>query len=175
MHSSPLRILISVVLGVYVLSRLYFRLRRTVGLQQFRRNWLLFYIIFYGIATVGLALLSGGRPKLMLGWIAGLLPGILLGLLSLRLTRFEITEKGRCYTPNAHIGVSLSLLFLGRLTYRVIAIYTNLSLRGHRPPAWGQSALTDFIFELLAGYYIAYSAGILRRYGQEARPPAAVG
>jgi hypothetical protein len=166
------RVLVWVGLGVYVLSRLYFRMRRTIGLQQFRRKRLIFYIVFYVIATIGLAFLSGGRSKLMLGWIAGLVPGIVLGLWSLRLTRFEITDKGRCYTPSAHIGVALYLLFLGRLIYRVIAIYTNLSLRGQPPPAWGQSALTDFVFELLAGYYIAYSAGIVRRYGKRAEPAA---
>ena len=106
--------------GRYVLSRLYFRLRRTIGLQQFSRKWLIFYIVIYVLASLGLAALSGGRPKVMLGWIGGLVPGILLGLWGLRLTKHEITEKGRCYTPSAHIGVALYLLFLGRLVYRVI-------------------------------------------------------
>ena len=168
MHPDIYHILTWVAVAAVVFWRLYARLQRTVGLQQFRRRRLIFYIVIYGVATLGLAVLSGGRPRLMLGWAGGLVPGVLLGLWSLRLTRYEITDQGRCYTPSAHIGVALYLLFLGRLAYRVFAIYANLSVGGRPPPAWGQSALTDLAFELLAGYYIAYSAGILRRYGKEA-------
>jgi hypothetical protein len=175
MHPDIYRIFIWVAVAVYVFFRLYVRLRRTIGLQEFRRKRLIFYIVIYTLASLGLAVLSGGRPQLMLGWIGGLVPGILLGLWGLRLTKFEITEKGPCYTPSAHIGGGLYLLFLGRLVYRGFAIYANLTVAGRPPPAWGQSALTDVIFELLAGYYIAYSAGILRRYGREAAPAAPTG
>jgi len=153
--------------GVLVLWWFYRRLRRNIGLQQFGRKRLIYYIVIYAVASVALLVLSRGRPQLMLGWIGGLVPGLLLGLWGLRLTRFEKTADGPCYTPNAHLGLGLFLLFLGRLVYRVFAIYNNLSLGGRPPPAWGQSALTDLTFELLAGYYLAYNLGVLRRHPPE--------
>lgn len=41
-----------------------------------------------------------------------------LGVYGLRLTRFERTPTGLFYTPNAHLGIALSLLLVLRLGYR---------------------------------------------------------
>ena len=41
-----------------------------------------------------------------------------LGILGLRLTRFETTGEGMLYTPSAHLGIALSTLLVGRIVYR---------------------------------------------------------
>jgi hypothetical protein len=165
------KILTSLVVAVIVGWRIYFRLKRTIGEQQFRPRRLKWYIAIFSLSSVGCAAFSFGHPPLMLGWLAGVILGVLAGLWSLRLTNFTTIATGRFYTPNAQIGIVLSLLFVGRLLYRMVAVYSNLSLTGRPTPAWGQSALTYLIFELLAGYYVAYSIGVLGWYAKESRPP----
>jgi hypothetical protein len=158
------RILLWVAVGIYVLIRLYVRLRRTIGQQEFRWTRLIMYLVVYGCLSAALAVIALGHVQLEAGWIGGMVPGIFLGFWGLHLTKFEETPKGRCYTPSAHIGVGLFLLFLGRIVYQGIAIYSNLSLTGRPQPAWGHSALTDLTFNLLAGYYITHSIGLIRAY-----------
>jgi hypothetical protein len=165
------KILIWLVVGVFVGWRIYMRLKRNIGEQQFRPKRLKFYIVVFSLATVGCAILSVGHQPVLLGWLGGTVLGVLLGWWSLRLTTFATIAAGRFYTPNAHIGIGLSLLFIGRLLYRVFAVYSNLSFAGRPAPALGQSALTFFTFELLAGYYVAYSLGVLGHYAKEDRPP----
>jgi hypothetical protein len=147
----------------YIGWRIYSRVRRNIGRQPFRPGRMKLYVGVFALLSVAFAVRSLGHPQLMLGWLGGVVPGVLLGIWALRLTRFETTSEGRCYTPNGHIGVALSLLFVARLVYRVIAAYANISQAGNPPPAFGESALTYFTFELLAGYNVAYYWGVLRR------------
>jgi hypothetical protein len=151
--------------------RIYVRWKRNVGEQTFRPTRLKFYAGGFVALTAGCAILSVGHASLLLGWASGLAIGVLVGMWGLRLTTFTTIATGRYYTPNTHLGVALSGLFIFRIIYRVIAIYSHLSVGGRPTPAWGQSALTYLTFELLAGYYIAHSLGVLAWYAKEDRPP----
>ena len=52
-----------------------------------------------GIAILGILLLARGvAPAIGLGL------GVSLGLLALTLTKFEVTEQGVFFTPNAYVG-----------------------------------------------------------------------
>jgi hypothetical protein len=87
-----------------------------------------------------------------------------LGVLGIRLTKFEQTAEGLFYTPSAHLGIALSALFIGRLAWRFLQLY---SLDGQTPPPAGinditHSPLTLVIFATLAGYYVTYAMGLLR-------------
>jgi hypothetical protein len=81
-----------------------------------------------------------------------------LGFIGLRLTKFETNAEGHFYTPNTHIGVALSLLFVGRMLYRFWVLRDVTVAPGHPPPF--QSPLTFFIFGLIAGYYLVYYVGL---------------
>jgi hypothetical protein len=175
MHPDIYHILTWVVIGAFIFWRLYARLQRSVGRQVFRKKLLIYLIILYSVISLGLAVMTEGRLQLVSGWAGGLVLGVLLGGWALRLTRYETTEKGPCYTPNAHLGGALFLIFLGRLIYRGVAFYTHFSLTGHPPPPPGQSALTDFTFELLAGYFIAYYIGVLRHFAEKGGSANSVG
>ena len=62
------------------------------------------------------------KPPIMGTALAGgLVLGIALGLLGLRLTRFESTPEGLFYVPSAHLGVALSTLLVCRIAYRFLA------------------------------------------------------
>ena len=74
----------------------------------------------------------------------------------------EATPAGLFYTPNAHLGIALSLLLVLRLGYRFVLLQAGG--RGFDPQAMqvGSSPLTMAIFGTLAGYYVTYAIGLLR-------------
>jgi len=76
-----------------------------------------------------------------------------------RFTRFETNATGRFYTPNTHIGIALSVLFVGRIAYRFMMLNDAANMQNHPQPF--QSPLTLFILGLYVGYYLVYQAGLL--------------
>ncbi len=73
-----------------------------------------------------------------------------------------MTPAGLFYTPNAHLGIALSLLLVLRLGYRFVML--QLGGQGVDPQSMqlGSSPLTMAIFGTLAGYYVTYAIGLLR-------------
>jgi len=150
------------VIAPLIVWRLYARMRRNFGRQpiQPKRMWTrvaIFSVIALLVATQGLL-----DPRLAVGLTAGLVGGVALGIVALKLTRFEIDGRNDCYFPNPWIGMALTALFLGRLLYRFMVLYPEMS---HGAAggfgAYQRSPLTMAILGLLLGYYIAYYAGLL--------------
>jgi len=81
----------------------------------------------------------------------------LLGIFGLNKTQFEPSKKGLFYTPNVHLGITLSLLFVGRIIYRFVEVYTSDPGVSHGMSDFARSPITLAVFGLLAGYYIAYA------------------
>lgn len=163
--------LMPAVIAALVGWRLYRRVRRTIGRQPVRVTRLVMTAILFPVLLV-LVGLSGLRDVLLLeGLLAGVAIGLGLGWLGLRLTRFESTEAGCTFVPNTTIGVAVSVLFIGRLVYRVGVIYFST---GRLDPAAqvGSSALTIAIFGVVAAYYTAFAIGVLLWYRRVGSPPA---
>ncbi|WHZ19858.1 MAG: hypothetical protein OJF55_002007 [Rhodanobacteraceae bacterium] len=155
-------VIIPIVIAPLIVWRLYARMRRNFGRQpiQPRRMWARVIILSVVIALFALEGLRG--PSLAEGVAAGLLGGVVLGIVALRFTRFEIDGINDCYVPNPWIGLALTALLLGRLLYRFMVLYpamTHAAADGYA--AYQRSPLTMAIFGLLIGYYIAYYAGLL--------------
>jgi len=72
-------------------------------------------------------------------------------------------ESGQYYQPNLYFGMSLSLLLVGRIIYRVLVLTDHVQSLGNPPPQFMQSALTLYLFNLTAGYYLTYYSGVLLR------------
>jgi len=87
---------------------------------------------------------------------------VALGVYGLRLTTFEPSPEGLFYTPNAHLGIALSLLLIARLGWRAVQLYTSDIPVGTPPVDFARSPLTLLIVGTLAGYYITYAVGLLR-------------
>jgi len=151
-----------VVVGVVAL-RMYGRMRRNIGRQTLQPKRLVTRIVIYAVVTLALAVFAMTmNQRLLLGLGGGLALGVPLAFLGLSLTRFESTAEGRFYTPNPYIGGALTILLAGRLVYRLVVL-SDISHNPTQPPALMQSPLTLCVFGLLAGYYIAYSIGVLAR------------
>ena len=153
------------------------RVSRQFGRQPIRRKRMTARIVMF--AAIGGLLMLGGLHDIRLaeGVLGGAILGAVLGLVGLRLTRFETDPvKGDCYVPNPWIGALLTALLLGRLAWRFMAM---LAPHGQHADAFAPGAdmqmgyqaspLTMLVVGLLVGYYIAYYAGLLvhhRRYQQ---------
>jgi hypothetical protein len=146
------------LMGGLVAWGIYRRVRRNIGRQPLRPRRITVSIVIFSVISVLLIIASLQNLHLLLGIVVGLLLGVLLGFVGLRLTKFETTDQGHFYTPNTHIGIALSALFIGRILYRFWVLRDSMTATGHPPPF--QSPLTFFIFGLIAGYYIVYYIGL---------------
>jgi hypothetical protein len=150
------------VLVPLVLWRLYSRVRRSIGRQPLSkvRPWITLGVFPLLMVLLGWSALA--RPALLWAMAGGIVGGVALGVYGISKTKFEVTPQGMFYTPNAHIGIALSLLFVGRVIYRMVALYSMDPLAQQSPGDFAASPLTLGIFGLLAGYYVAYAVGLVR-------------
>jgi len=149
---------IPVLFGGLIAWGIYRRVRRNIGRQKLQPRRIIFSIVIFSLVSVLFIGMSLTQMQLMLAIIGGLVLGAGLGFTGLRLTKFETNAEGHFYTPNTHIGVALSLLFVGRMLYRFWVLRDVAVAPGHPPPF--QSPLTFFIFGLIAGYYLVYYVGL---------------
>lgn len=158
MTANP-QLLTFLVVSPFIAWRIYSRIRRMVGRQRSTsvRPWI--PVILFPIIIALMAFAAIAHPLALACLSGGVVAGIFLGIFGLRLTKFEKTPEGLFYTPNAHLGIALSLLLIGRLIYRVVQV----SSAGSAVPAghFGSSPVTLAIFGMLAGYYVTYAIGHL--------------
>ena len=165
---STLTLLILVPLIVW---RLYSRFRRMVGRQRLSRIRPWITLIVFPMITAMLALSALRHPERLTLLAGGLAVGAILSVHGLRRTKFEVTPQGYFYTPNAHLGIALSLLFLARIAWRFVEIYMLDPGVPRNMQEFGSSPLTLGVFGLLAGYYIGYAIGLVRwRRSAQAKP-----
>ena len=139
------------------------RVRSQFGRQPIRRKRMIGRIGIFSVLA-GLIALSGLRNlQLLEGLLGGMSCGAALGLLGLRLTRFERgTDGADVYIPNPWIGAALSVLLVSRLAWRFLVVMPAMSQATTQAgPPFGNSPLTLLVFGLMLGYYISYYAGLL--------------
>jgi hypothetical protein len=176
--------LIPAIVAPLLALAIWRRVRSQFGRQPIRRGRMVLRIGIFAVLGVVLAASGLHQPHLLEGLLGGALAGAALGLLGLRLTRFERDPlRGDCYVPNPWIGGLLTALLLGRLAWRFAQLLPHAEdgpvvaqdAMAHAP-ALGDSPLTLLLIGLLIGYYLVYFAGLLvhhRRYldHQSAAPP----
>ena len=162
------------------------RVSRQFVRQPIRRKRMIARIVVFSVIGVLLALSGFHRIALAEGLFGGVLVGGALGLLGIRLTRFEVDPvKGDCYVPNPWVGALLTVLLLGRLLWRFMVVLPQMQqvsavatqvggYSGSPMGGYASSPLTMLVIGLLVGYYIVYFSGLLihhRRF-QLAHPGA---
>ncbi|GLQ86888.1 DUF1453 domain-containing protein [Dyella flagellata] len=143
------------------------RVRRQFGPQPIRRTRMILRIAILA-AIAGLITLAVMHDlRLLEGLAGGVLAGAALGLLGLRLSRFEVHPvKGDCYVPNPYIGALVTALLLARLVWRFAMLGPAMqdptgATQPLHGPGIGQSPLTLLTFGLVVGYYVCYYGGLL--------------
>jgi Protein of unknown function (DUF1453) len=158
---TPQQLLVSVAVFALIAWRMYSRIRRIVGRQRLSLKRVWARVVLFPLVIALLAFPGAGHVEL-LGYLAsGVAVGVGLGVLGLRLTKYEVTDEGLYYTPSAHLGVALSTLLVARIVYR-FAVY-GLPGAGASPPHGGTlTPLTMLLVGTLVGYYWTYGVGLLR-------------
>ena len=161
MPAHPSHYLIMLPLLAWIVWR---RVSRQFGRQPIQRKRMVARIAIFAVIGCLLSLAGLHNIQLAEGLIAGALIGALVGMVGLKLTRFEVDPvKGDCYVPNSWIGALLSVLLLGRLIWRFMQMQqvSAAARAASYPASYSYSPLTMLVIGLLVGYYIVYFSGLL--------------
>jgi hypothetical protein len=153
-------------LAVFVIYR---RFRRNFGQQRLlpvRMQVRIVLLLIIGCLLLPAALRS---IALLSALLAGVAAGLALALWGAARTRFLMIDKQLYYVPHTYTGVAVSLLFLGRLIYRVLQAYGATHAAGaagsgtqaFAPAGMVGSPLTIGLFFVLMGYYVCYYSVVL--------------
>lgn len=119
-------------------------------------------LVSAGLFVVG-AWLSGYWVKAALPHaVGGLGAGLLLGVVGLVATRFEVGPQGLFYTPNRWLVLSLTLIVAARLAFAALRLWQSGQDGAYA--AWlAQQGGMLAVGGLLLGHYLAYAWGLRRR------------
>jgi hypothetical protein len=157
-----MHLLVPVAFGALILWRMHTRVRRMIGRQRLSGWRPRFNALFFPLLVALLAWQARSQQLLGMSLAGGAAVGVALGVLGLRLTRFEVTSEGRFYTPSAHLGVALSALLAARIAWRFMSGGLMIPDEGAPPPPPTLTPLTLLLVGTLAGYYWTYAVGLLR-------------
>ena len=166
------------LVAALVVFAVYRRLRRSFGRQLLRPTRMIVRIVL--LTVIGCALMSAAfrSAQFLTAGLAGVSLGVALGLWGAERTRFLMAGERLHYVPHTYTGIAVSLLFLGRLAFRLVQTYS-----GARPshvayanavpdaePAQAFTAgsmvwspLTVGLLFALIGYYVCYYGLVLRK------------
>lgn len=158
------------IAGLAVLL-IYRRFRRSFGRQPIRpvRMWIrIALLVLLSCSLLPSALKSG---QFLLAELGGAIAGAALGIWGARHTRYATYEGRLHYVPHTYTGIAVTLLFIGRLVYRLVEWYSqNRAPGGVASAAQGitqapmmRSPLTVCLIFVVVGYYVCYYAKVLRK------------
>jgi hypothetical protein len=145
--------------------RMYLRFRSNFGRQPIQPTRKKVRLVILSLIAVLLFWVASHSAPALEAATGGLIAGVLLAVLGVRLSRFESDATGNYYTPNSYIGAAVTFLLIGRLIYRMLALYSTPQLAP--PPgtdpfaAMTRSPLTLAMVMLMVGYYVMFTAGVL--------------
>jgi hypothetical protein len=154
-----------------VVFAVYRRLRRSFGRQLLRPRRMTIRIVLLMVLGCALIPSAGRSVQFLTAELVGAALGIALGLWGAKRTRFMKDGERLYYIPHTYTGIAVSLLFLGRLVFRLVQVYTGVhaphtanSLGASQPfssQSMVRSPLTVGIFFVLIGYYVCYYSWVL--------------
>ena len=131
-----------------------------VGRQRLSKWRARITLFIFPLVCLMLASAAIAHPQRLALFAVALAAGGALSVYGLRKTKFEATPGMLYYTPNAHLGIALSVLFLARIAWRVWEVW-HMPAGTANGQEFARSPLTLGVFGLLAGYYMGYAIGLL--------------
>jgi hypothetical protein len=156
------------LIAAFIVFVVYRRLRRTFGRQVLSPARMTVRMALFAVLAL-LLLPQALRSAAFAGAaVGGMAVGVLLALWGAARTRFERAGARLYYVPHTYTGVAVSLLFVGRVSFRLLQVYQiNHDAAASAPPAqpglssFVSSPLTLGLFYVLAGYYVVYFGLVL--------------
>lgn len=176
------QVLVPTLLVPLIAWRLYARVRNTFGKQAIQPNRIIVRLAILAAVGTAMLLVAFHSMSVFAGAVGGLLIGSALAVLGLRLTKWHNEPDGLHYEPNPYLGIGLTMLLVGRIIYRFMAVVpaAQAPLAANADPfaTLHQNPFTLGVVMLTIGYYLVYSGGVLwearRRAGAPATPTAPV-
>src|ERR1700728_2044430 len=106
-----------------IVFAVYRRLRRSFGRQPLRPKRMTVRMVLLTVLVCLLLPAALRSAQFLAAELAGAALGIGLGVWGARRTRFLTHGGQRCYVPHTYTGIAVSLLFLGRLAFRLVQVY----------------------------------------------------
>jgi len=162
-------------IAALVVFAIYRRLRRSFGRQALRPGRMTVRIVLLAVVACALLPLALRSVQFLSAELLGAALGVGLGLWGARRTRFVMFREKLHYVPHTYTGIAVSLLFLGRVVFRVVQVYAAMhaahagalgavdSAHDFAPPGMVRSPLTVGIFFVLMGYYVCYYSLVLSK------------
>jgi len=157
--------------AILVVFAVYRRLRRSFGRQLLRPTRLTIRVVLFTVIVFALMPLALRSQQYLGAEIVGAALGIGLGIWGAQRTRFVMVGERLHYVPHTYTGIAVSLLFLGRLVYRIVQVYSvahpahgaypAVPSQAMGPASMVSSPLTVGVFYVLAGYYLYYYGWVL--------------
>jgi len=154
---SPIGAFLLAALLVFVVYR---RFRRSFGRQPLVPVRMQFRILL--LLIVGCLLLPSAMRSaaFLLAILTGVAVGVALALWGAARTRFLHIADRLYYVPHTYTGMAVSLLFVGRLGYRLIQVYGSTD-QSFTAVTMLRSPLTVGLYFVLMGYYVCYYSVVL--------------
>jgi len=158
------------LIAAFAVLVIYRRLRRSFGRQRLRPASMGIRLAILGIVGASLLPMALKSADFFTAVVTGILFGVALGLWGASRTRFENVGATLYYLPHTYTGIAVSLLFFGRLVYRVVQVYAavggpSADTAGPAPGfAAGSMVSSPFTLGLLfalVGYYVCYYSLVL--------------
>jgi hypothetical protein len=162
------------LLAGLVVFAVYRRLRRSFGRQPLRPRRMTARIVLLSVIACALLPAAVRSPQFLAAELLGAASGVALALWGAAQTRFVMADAKLHYVPHTYTGIVVSLLFLGRLVFRLVQAYAAAHAphathaggapdpsRAFAPASMAASSLTAGIFFVLAGYYLYYYSWVL--------------
>jgi hypothetical protein len=156
------------LLAALVVFAVYRRLRRSFGPQPLRPARLTVRIVLLSVVACALVPLALKSAPMLAAELVGAALGLALGVWGARRTRFLRSGGQTQYVPHTYTGIAVSLLFVGRLTFRIIQLYAGAQAAhaadpsgAFAAPSMVKSPLTVGILFVLVGYYAWYYGWLL--------------
>ena len=149
------------VLTPLLVWRVYARLKTQMQRQRsiLTRHYTGIFVFLAMIAVPASELF--GNPGSLGALAVGTAGGVGYGIWGLKLTRFNETDEGYFFTPNARLGIVIAMLFAARVLYIGFELYANQGSTAPTP-RFTDSPLTMLVVGLTGAYFGTYSIGILR-------------
>ena len=161
----------SLLFAALVVFAIFRRFRRTFGRQQLRAGRMALRIVLLAAVSGALLPMALHSPQYLGAELAGAALGVGLGVWGAARTRFMMYGGRLHYVPHTYTGIAVSLLFLGRLAFRVVQVYlggqapyaadSGDPTLAFAPTSMVRSPLTVGIVFVLAGYYGWYYGRVL--------------